>query len=480
MMAVKPKGIAKKSLFRKIAFFFKKRDTTKPIKTSTSGDKDSNDTESICNTCIDSYCTSCCDISLENFNEKERIAPIRHTPHSTNPHDHYLRSTVNEDNTDNRSQITLAAANTDGAIGGKNTPKDTSPSAPTLQSISKAPVETPKTTRSAALFNSLAKSPLFTQRLAQSKTKIEQNTGARPKTTLQDNNDWSINQHGDSCLCESCYKPVSMNTQNITVGDLTSVLSDLQKSQALTLLQGLAPFSGNSIFTECDQQLGARMRDQSSVGLDIELREPVQFDPLFSCNDSSSGLHVATSSITEYGVALGSSQREREKMKMFLSQNSKLADKIIFLEHLIAKLDGLKGVETKQNQKSRQQNFRSDTFSQYQEPNYYYYSQLTLLHGPQLNSTLTYRHPQLVKEQFSKKFNVKTPPLKHDREVAQSQKNIVCYRCNKQGHYARNCRSLLPTHQNILICYDCGKPNHMARNCRNRSVNLSIPSTLRN
>ena len=80
-----------------------KSDTYRPIKTSIWEDKDSNDSESICKTCIESYCISCCDISLEHFNEKERIAPIHHTPHNTNQtHDQYLRSTVKGDNTDNR------------------------------------------------------------------------------------------------------------------------------------------------------------------------------------------------------------------------------------------------------------------------------------------------------------------------------------------------------------------------------------------
>ena len=165
-MAMKSKGILKKSLFHKIVIIFKKKDNTRPTKASILGDKDSNDSESICNTCIDSYCTSCCDISLEHFNEKERIAPINHTPNNTDQiHDYYLRSTVTGDNIDNRPQFTLAAANTDGAIGGKNTPTNSYPSAPTLQSISKTPVETPRTVRSTALFTNLAKSPLFAKRL---------------------------------------------------------------------------------------------------------------------------------------------------------------------------------------------------------------------------------------------------------------------------------------------------------------------------
>jgi hypothetical protein len=245
-MALKPPSIEKKSLFHKLANFLKKKDTRRPVKTSISGD--SNDTESICDTCIDSFCTSCCDLTLENFKEKERIAPVKHTPKYANPHNYYLRSTVKGD-TDNRSQATVAAANTDGAIGGQNTPKDTSPSAPTLQSISITHVETPKTSRTTALLNSLAKSPLFPQRFL--KTKMEsdtqQYTGTRPKTTINDNNDWNTNEHGDSCLCESCYNPARRNTQNVTVGELTSILGDQQKSQTLTLLQGLAPFSGNSI-----------------------------------------------------------------------------------------------------------------------------------------------------------------------------------------------------------------------------------------
>ena len=133
----------------------------------------------------------------------------------------------------NRSQATLTAADTDGAIGGPNTPKNTPPFAPTLQSISKTPLETPKPSKITALFNSLGKLPLsIAQRIEQSKTIMEpvtqQYTGTRPKTTIQNKNDWSINHHSDSCLCDSCYNPNRRNAQNVTVGDLNSILGDQQ------------------------------------------------------------------------------------------------------------------------------------------------------------------------------------------------------------------------------------------------------------
>lgn len=234
-----------------------------------------------------------------------------------------------------------------------------------------------------------------------------------------------------------------------------------------------------------------RKRDQSSAGSAIELREHVDLNPSFSCNDDDSEFVVAIKSITKNGADLGASQIEREQEETFSSQNSELAEKISLLEELITKLDELKGVEKEQNnQNDKLPNSLASTLLQHQN-----YSQSIRLHkdeyvqvqhhtfesyGPPGNSKRPPYPPPFVEKMFPQSFKLKPPQLNQDRKIARLRQNLVCYRCNKLGHYARNCRSLLPTGQNILICYNCGKRNHIARNCRNRSVNLPTPSTLRN
>ena len=51
-----------------------------------------------------------------------------------------------------------------------------------------------------------------------------------------------------------------------------------------------------------------------------------------------------------------------------------------------------------------------------------------------------------------------------DRRVTEKQKLITCFRCDKAGHLARNCRV-------DVWCANYNLRGHLARNCRKRQVN---------
>ena len=65
-----------------------------------------------------------------------------------------------------------------------------------------------------------------------------------------------------------------------------------------------------------------------------------------------------------------------------------------------------------------------------------------------------------------------------DKNEKKDERNIECYKCKQNGHYARNQRYYSssfnrrdnkPTTK--FSCYNCGKPNHYARDCRSRRSN---------
>jgi hypothetical protein len=68
-----------------------------------------------------------------------------------------------------------------------------------------------------------------------------------------------------------------------------------------------------------------------------------------------------------------------------------------------------------------------------------------------------------------------TTPYNEERAQARETRNIICYHCNRKGHYSNECRSnkgdksenvsYLPT------CYRCGKRGHVQRDCQLNSKN---------
>ena len=50
---------------------------------------------------------------------------------------------------------------------------------------------------------------------------------------------------------------------------------------------------------------------------------------------------------------------------------------------------------------------------------------------------------------------------------------VVCYRCNSQGHIARNCRRRLTA----VCCYQCNETGHMARDCVGNGAGGKVPAS---
>ncbi|XP_065203950.1 uncharacterized protein LOC135834040 [Planococcus citri] len=54
-----------------------------------------------------------------------------------------------------------------------------------------------------------------------------------------------------------------------------------------------------------------------------------------------------------------------------------------------------------------------------------------------------------------------------------SKNRIMCHRCKKPGHVAKNCRVKIPPHNQeekadvkpVVTCHKCGKPGHYANVC---------------
>src|SRR5437764_9422790 len=46
-----------------------------------------------------------------------------------------------------------------------------------------------------------------------------------------------------------------------------------------------------------------------------------------------------------------------------------------------------------------------------------------------------------------------------------NNREVICYKCEKKGHYAQNCQE---EETQKMKCYICGSKNHLARECNNR------------
>ena len=53
--------------------------------------------------------------------------------------------------------------------------------------------------------------------------------------------------------------------------------------------------------------------------------------------------------------------------------------------------------------------------------------------------------------------------------------NIVCFKCNQNGHYANECKSQKPH----VFCNRCGKPGHIAKNYRAKIPSVPTSKMLR-
>ena len=69
-----------------------------------------------------------------------------------------------------------------------------------------------------------------------------------------------------------------------------------------------------------------------------------------------------------------------------------------------------------------------------------------------------------MKIQLMKSFNGGNSYEKRNRGYNNdNRREIICYRCEKKGHYSSNCEE-----EGEMKCYNCGKSGHMAKACKNK------------
>nr|XP_017227805.1 PREDICTED: uncharacterized protein LOC108203400 [Daucus carota subsp. sativus] len=95
----------------------------------------------------------------------------------------------------------------------------------------------------------------------------------------------------------------------------------------------------------------------------------------------------------------------------------------------------------------------------------------------QQNRNQAFKNPgQNVNRQFNRPPNqnqqgVVKPPTPDCKNCGKKHSgmcgklNIVCFKCNKRGHYANECRS-----QGAMRCDNCGKTGHYTYNCKNPAL----------